>query len=88
MSFRMKMLNLGHFAWRFFVSVAVVALFGVHFVLAQSWSVQDGNGDPVQVDHNSDGSWTVTPQGGTSTTYGAASAANMVNDYGISSGDF
>jgi hypothetical protein len=42
----------------------------------------------VQVDHNSDGSWTVTPQGGTSTTYGAASAANMVNDYGISSGDF
>jgi hypothetical protein len=62
----------------------LVAAFTGHRAYAQSWTVNDSNGDPVQVDHNADGSWTVTPQGGASNTYGADSAGDMVGDYGIS----
>ncbi len=65
----------------------VVALWGQR-AQAQSWTVQNDSGNQVQVDHNPDGTWTVTPEGSESATYGANDAENMVNDYGISSGDF
>jgi hypothetical protein len=60
----------------------------VHRAQAQSWTVQTDTGSQAQVDHNPDGSWTVTPEGGEPTTYGADNAESMVNDYGINSGDF
>jgi hypothetical protein len=82
------MLNIRASICRLSVLVLLVAAVWVQRAQAQSWTVQNDSGNQVQVDHNPDGTWTVTPEGGESATYGADDAASMMNDYGISAGDF
>jgi hypothetical protein len=82
------MLNVRALLCRLSVLVLLVTAFCVQRAQAQSWTVQNDSGNQVQVDHNPDGTWTVTPEGGEPATYGADNAASMVNDYGISAGDF
>ncbi len=82
------MLNVRAAVRRLSMLVLVLGAAGVQRAQAQSWTVQNDSGNQVQVDHNPDGTWTVTPEGGDSATYGADDAESMENDYGISAGDF